>query len=94
MSKSIPFGKRDNKIILASSLNENDTGLKCQCVCPSCEMPLEFMMPIDKRPHFRHKGNTLHCHFDPNMYIKQVIKSLLNGESNIESLQLYRDAYL
>lgn len=51
-----PFGVRDGKIIMIEDVSKAENGLRCKCVCPSCNEPFEARMGDVRRHHFAHSG--------------------------------------
>jgi len=48
----IPFGERDGALFRAY---EVENGLRCRCICPGCQQPLNAANNGEKViPHFRH----------------------------------------
>ncbi len=47
----VPFGEKEGRLFAP---NEVERGLKCGCVCPSCERPLIANKPTAKRDYFSH----------------------------------------
>ena len=39
-----PFGVRDGKIIMIEDVSKAENGLRCKCVCPSCNEHFEARM--------------------------------------------------
>lgn len=51
-----PFGIRDGQIITIGDLTENEKGLSCNCLCPSCKAPFEARLGKKRTHHFAHSG--------------------------------------
>ena len=57
-SIKLEYGLKDNKIISISDIDEADRGIACNCVCPSCGLPLQAKLGYGKRqPHFSHDNS-------------------------------------
>lgn len=52
-----PFGLRDEEIVLIKDIEENQRGVKCNCVCPLCKEPFEARLGNIRTHHFAHIGN-------------------------------------
>ena len=55
----IKYGLRNDKIIHISELNNEERGLKCNCICPFCKTSLEAKLGTKNQHHFAHTN--LNC---------------------------------
>ncbi len=51
-----PFALRNSEIITIEDLTENDRGVNCNCICPSCKAPFEARLGKKRAHHFAHTG--------------------------------------
>ena len=51
-----PFALRNGEIITIEDLTENDRGINCNCICPSCKAPFEARLGKRRTHHFAHTG--------------------------------------
>lgn len=51
-----PFGIRDGRVVMIEDIPENERGLKCKCICPSCNDPFKARMGDVRVHHFAHSG--------------------------------------
>ncbi len=86
----LAFGLRGDKIIHIDELTEEERGLSCGCVCPSCGATLQAKLGLKNRHHFSH--NTKKCSVDVatqtavHMLAKDIISSA--GELLFPSISL------
>ena len=58
----LEFGLRGDGIVLISEITPAENGDKCNCVCPSCRMPLRAKtLGDERRPHFAHRHVNKDC---------------------------------
>ena len=74
-----PFGIRLGKVIHINELNNDERGLKCNCVCPYCKQPLIARMGTERTHHFSHKYIDCKHSFESglHLYAKELISKNL-----------------
>jgi hypothetical protein len=79
MDKHIPYGIQYGKRVTIDQLNQNERGSNCNCTCEMCGYPLVaiFSDPEVMRPHFRHEKGHIHCHFEYDEYMMNLIFEML-----------------
>lgn len=79
MDKHIPYGIQYGKRVTIHQLNQNERGSNCNCTCEMCGYPLVaiFSDPEVMRPHFRHEKGHIHCHFEYDEYMMNLIFEML-----------------
>lgn len=79
MDKHIPYGIQYGKRVTIDQLNQNERGSNCNCTCEMCGYPLVaiFSDPVVMRPHFRHEKGHIHCHFEYDEYMMNLIFEML-----------------
>lgn len=81
----LQYGLRDGKIVSIWDLSEEDRGLKCNCTCPNCGMPLQAKLGTGKKErHFAH--NNANC----NIVIAQQTALHLLAKEIIEEYKTVR----
>lgn len=56
-SLKLPYGLKNGKIVHISEISESQRGLKCGCVCPVCNEPLQARIGSKRTKHFAHSSN-------------------------------------
>lgn len=56
-SLKLPYGIKNGKIVHISEIPESQRGLKCGCVCPVCNEPLQARIGTKRIKHFAHSSN-------------------------------------
>lgn len=51
-----PFALRNGEIITIEDLSEDDRGINCNCICPSCKAPFQARFGKKRVHHFAHTG--------------------------------------
>lgn len=59
-----------------------ETGLKCDCICYDCGMPLEAVLNTRKRKHFRH-SNKANCSLSPETQLHLLAKYIIEHSREI-----------
>jgi hypothetical protein len=79
MSKHIPYGIRYGKRVTIDQISPSERGSRCDCTCELCGHPLiaAFSDHETTRPHFRHQRGYLHCHFDVDEGMMNLIFEIL-----------------
>ena len=52
----LKYGLRDDRIISILEIKPEERGLKCNCTCPGCGLPLVARLGKKKQWHFAHQG--------------------------------------
>lgn len=52
----LKYGLRDDRIISILEIKPEERGLKCNCICPGCGLPLVARLGKKKQWHFAHQG--------------------------------------
>ena len=79
MQGHIPYGIRYGQLITIDKIKSFEKGVLCDCLCPNCGKPLIAVVEsYFQVPHFRHKKGHLHCHFDYDEVILELIFKLLD----------------
>lgn len=74
----IPYGLRYGKMITIDEIKLSERGSLCDCLCPKCEKPLVAVLESSfQKPHFRHKKGYMHCSFDYDEGILELILEML-----------------
>lgn len=76
MDIKLPFGIRNNHIIHISEILENERGLKCNCFCPQCGIPLVARLGQKNVRHFSHSNENYKNAFKTavHKFAKEVLK--------------------
>ena len=79
MNKHIPYGIRYGKRVTIDQILPFEWGSRCDCVCEACGLPLVAVIGSQEmRPHFRHEKGHIHCHFDYDENMMDLILELMN----------------
>lgn len=57
MNIKLPFGIRDDELVHINDLNNDERGLKCNCICPCCNNPLIARLGSKNIKHFSHTSS-------------------------------------
>jgi len=86
-SNYIPVGLRDGKLVVIHELSIDESGDRCNCICPECKLPLIACSMNGRRiKHFRHKSGEQHCHFKLDTYLMDYIMGILSTFDSIPEL--------
>ena len=55
----LQYGLKDGILIHIDKIVQEERGLKCKCVCPYCNIPLQARLGTQRKHHFAH--NNLNC---------------------------------
>ncbi|HEX7902897.1 MAG TPA: hypothetical protein VF487_03380 [Chitinophagaceae bacterium] len=70
------YGLKDGKLV---HVNEVDSGLKCNCCCPSCEQPFVAHKGKILTAHFKHHSPT-NCKYAFETALHYLAKEIINEE--------------
>lgn len=78
----VPFGLRDGALVEAS---EVESGLACNCVCPSCKQPLQARKGRVRRHHFAHdpKSKKHPCVYGLETSVHLMAKQILQEHQTL-----------
>lgn len=80
----LEFGLRDGKIIDIDDILENERGLKCKCICPLCNKPLQAKLGHGKRQkHFAHNNANCNSKAAKQTTIHILAKEILETNKKI-----------
>lgn len=94
MNVKLPFAIRENQLVHISELSENERGLKCNCICPSCNKKMIAKMGKSNVHHFAHYNKKCEKAIETLLHI--FAKDVLNKYKKIRipSITLeYRQDY-
>lgn len=80
MAIQLPFGKKDGAL---THISEVESGLQCDCLCPSCEAPLIARKGKKTAHHFAHY-QTKSCTHAVETALHWAAKNLLAEEGRIQ----------
>ena len=84
-SVKLQYGLRNGKIISIWDLNEEDRGLKCNCICPNCGMELQAKLGSGKKQrHFSHNNANCNVAIAQQTALHMLAKEIIE-EEKVES---------
>ncbi|MDS0527584.1 hypothetical protein NNC19_17980 [Clostridium sp. SHJSY1] len=86
MKIKLPFGFREDRLIHISEINENERGLRCNCVCPECRQPLEARLGNKNIRHFAHSNQNCKNAFETTLH--KFAKEILEKSRKIKLPEL------
>lgn len=90
MSKHIPYGIRYGKRVTIDQISPSERGSRCDCVCELCGHPLiaAFSDHGTTSSHFRHHRGYLHCHFDVDEGMMNLVFEMLEKINEDELIDI------
>ena len=80
----LKYGLRNNKIICISDIQENEKGLKCNCLCPGCGLPLQAKLGHGKKQrHFSHNNAACDTIVAQQTALHLLAKEIIEKEKKI-----------
>lgn len=77
----IPFGLRNGKVVHISELSEAERGLRCNCVCPQCRIPLVARMGPIRTRYFAHQNED--CKYAIETALHLFAKEVLDQQKEV-----------
>ncbi|WP_455938314.1 competence protein CoiA family protein, partial [Gemella morbillorum] len=93
MDIKLPFGLRNEQLIHINDLTADESGLKCNCVCPACKNKLVAKLGTKNRKHFAHYSSDCGQGVETalHLYAKQFLSKELRLK--LPSLKIYYNDY-
>jgi hypothetical protein len=65
--------------VTIDQISTSERGNRCDCICETCGLPLVAVLDSEEmRPHFRHEKGHIHCHFDYDENMMDLILDMMN----------------
>lgn len=85
LSIKLQYGLRNGKIISIWDLTEEDRGLKCNCICPSCGMQLQAKLGSGKKQrHFSHNNANCNVAIAQQTALHMLAKEIIEQEKTVK----------
>ena len=59
MNIKLQYGIRNDRVVSINEITQDERGLKCNCTCPGCGLPLQAKLGEKRQKHFSH--NNISC---------------------------------
>lgn len=83
-SIKLKYGIRDGKVVCINEISEQEKGLKCNCTCPGCGMPLQAKLGQGKKQrHFSHNNNACDTVIAHQSALHLLAKEIIEEEGKI-----------
>lgn len=80
----LKYGIRNGKIICINEISEQEKGLKCNCICPGCGMPLQAKLGQGKKQrHFSHNNKACDTVIAHQSALHLLAKEIIEEEGKI-----------
>lgn len=78
------YGFKNDKIVDILEISPEESGLKCNCICPLCATKLQAKLGKGhKRPHFSHNNKNCDPHASLQTSLHLLAKEIIESEKNI-----------
>lgn len=79
----LQFGVSNGKIVCISEILEEQRGLKCNCTCPGCGMPLQARLGEKKQRHFAHSNTSCDIVSAQQTALHMLAKEIIEEEKTL-----------
>lgn len=80
----LQYGLRGNTLVYIGDIIEEEKGLKCNCICPSCKTPLQARMGNIRQRHFSHNNSNCNSAIAQQTALHLLAKEIIEEERTVK----------